>query len=320
MEEKVQIEEGISLLDIVRLLFNKPLILIMVGVISGFLGGIVAVARTHDVNYWGTTVEFYVNPFKNDDSDENVSAGITGGAGSSQYGVYGAYGRHVMDNIIKLLSSESFAEFLIDGVTVDTEDGVEVVSAPMKNIPEKIGFNNKGERYMTSEYKGFLKKVDNAVNFSYLEADADMEDANNLARSFIYVSISVINDKAFAEELLESVKKVVPWYVQENMTVPTDYDGTNCKKITVLEEITLTNPGYTTNEAIKYAILFAFAAVAVACVVIILIDRSDKRLRDYELVMRNLEVPVLGVIPTIEPMIQKAKAEAAAKAKAEEKK
>ena len=97
------------------------------------------------------------------------------------------------------------------------------------------------------------------------------------------------------------------------MTVPTDYSGTNCQKITVAESIHLTNPGYTTSEAFKYAILFAAAAVAVTCVVIIIIDRSDKRLRDYETVMRNLDVPVLGVIPTIEPMVQKAKAAAAAK-------
>lgn len=297
MEEKVQIEEGINLLDIVRLLFNKLLILILVGLISGMLGGFIAIARTIDIDYWGTTVEFYVNPEKPKD--------VVNGNGSSQYGVYGAYGRHVMDNIVKLLSSESFAEILIDGT-----DGSEVISEPMKGIPQKYNLSDSGEQYMTGEYKNFLAKVKNAVTFSYLESDADLDDANNLARSFIYVKISVINDREFAENLLDSVRIVVPWYVEANMTVPSDYSGTNCQKITVMEDIHLTNPGYTTNQAIKYAILFAFAAVAVACVIIILVDRSDKRLRDYEIVMRNLEVPVLGVIPTIEPMLQKARAAA----------
>jgi capsular polysaccharide biosynthesis protein len=300
MEEKVQIEEGINLLDIVRLLFNKLLILILVGLISGFLGGFVAVARTIDVDYWGTTVEFYVNPEKPKE--------VVNGSGS-QYGVYGAYGRHVRDNIVKLLSSESFAEILIDG----TNNGEAIPGAsPMKGSPKKMGYNEKEEPYMTGEYKNFLSRVKNAVSFSYLESNADMDDANNLARSFIYVRISVINDREFAKNLLDSVRVIVPWYVEENMTVPTDYSGTNCQKITVMEDIHLTNPGYTTNQAIKYAILFAFAACAVTCVIIILVDRSDKRLRDYELVMRNLEVPVLGVIPTIEPMVQKAKAAAKA--------
>ena len=303
MEEKVQIEESINLLDIVKILVNKLLLLIMVGIISGLLGGVVAIAKTHNVNYWGTTVEFYVNPYKNADEDDSGNVG-----NSSQYGVYGAYGRHVMDNIVKLLSSESFSEFLIDGVTESTELGEEIISSPMHNIPQKMGLNSKGERYMTNEYKNFLKKVNNAVKFSYLEDDSEIADANNLARSFIYVNISVSNDKAFAEELLKSVKNVVPWYVEKNMTIPTDYDGTNCQKITVLEEIVLTNPGYTTKSVFKYSIIFAAVAEVIACVLIVVIDRSDKRLRDYEMVMRTLDVPVLGVIPTIDPIVQKAKA------------
>jgi hypothetical protein len=221
-----------------------------------------------------------------------------------------------MDNIVKLLSSESFAEILIDGCV--EEDGVQVdIASPiMNNLPEKYKIDDAtGEKYMSGEYKTLLSRVKNAVRFSYLYGEVDMEDANNLARSFIYVNISVVNDKEFAENVLDSVREVVPWYVEKNMTVPTDYTGTNCQKITVTESIHLTNAGYTTNQAFKYAILFAFAAVAITSVIIIIVDRSDKRLRDYETVMRNLDVPVLGVIPTIEPMVQKAKAAAKAEVK-----
>ncbi len=308
MEEKVQTEEGISLLDIVKLLFQKILLLIFIAVISGLLGGIVGFAKSYNVNYWGTTVEFYVNPYKNEETEDplNPGASATPNIGS-QYGVYGAYGRHVMDNMIKLLSSESFAEFLIDGVKMQTNQGEVVISKPMKNIPKKIDFDKNGKEYITLEYKEFLQKVDESVKFRYLEDEKNGEDVNNLARSFIYVDISVINDKEFAETLLESVESVVPWYISKNMTVPADYDGTNCKKITVLEGIELTNPGYATTETLKFIVLFAFASVVIASVVIIIVDKSDKRLRDYEAVMRSLDVPVLGVIPTIEPILQKAK-------------
>lgn len=286
MEEKVQVEEGLSLLEIIRLLFSKLLILIFVAVVSGFLGGVFAVVKTVDINYWGTQLEFYVNPEKPKDS--------VGENGASQYGVYGAYGRHVMDNMVKLLSSEAFAEILMEG---------------MKDAPtEKMVYDKVTDTTVLSgEYKNYLARVKNAVTFSYLEANADIDDANNLARSFIYVRISLINDKAFATELLQRVKEEVPIYVKENMTVPVDYSGTNCQQITVMDEIHLTNPGYTTNQAIKYAILAAFAAVAVTCVLIIIIDRSDKRLRDYEAVMRSLEVPVLGVVPTIDPLLAQPK-------------
>ena len=115
------------------------------------------------------------------------------------------------------------------------------------------------------------------------------------------------------QELLEKVITLVPWYIEKYMTVPADYDGTKCQKITVLEEIRPINPNYMKNSVFKYSILFGIAAVVIASVAVILIDRSDKRLRDYETVMRTLNVPVLGVIPTIEPIVQKAKEAAANK-------
>ena len=54
MEEKLQKEEGISLLDILRLLLSKIKLLILVVIIGGVLGGSFAVWRTIDINYHGT--------------------------------------------------------------------------------------------------------------------------------------------------------------------------------------------------------------------------------------------------------------------------
>ena len=117
-----QVEEGISLIDIVRLLLSKIKLLIVVVLIGGILGASFAVWRTIDINQFGTKVEFYVNPEKPEESTGS-SAGTA--AGGSQYGVYGAYGRHVMDNMIKLLSSDSFAEkLLLNGETLPSLDTV----------------------------------------------------------------------------------------------------------------------------------------------------------------------------------------------------
>ncbi len=399
MEENLQTEEGLSLLDIVKLLLGKIKLLILVGLIGGFLGGIFAVWRTIDINYYGTTVEFYVNPEKPKQ---------TSGEGS-QYGVYGAYGRHVMDNMIKLLESESFTEELIlNGAalpdktkqwTKKTDLATELTSKinvaqslllEQQTIAETVeakkalaadaltalqdawddelstsveyqglayskaayeGLIKKGFTYQTQlvlayeayegesgakeqyeaavadaseakkvadaaieealsvwreteNYVSLLRQYKAAVSFSYLQADESVEDANNLARSFIYVNISVLgdNNKAFAENLLDRVKTVVPAYVEENMTVPADYEGTNCQRITRTDNIAMTNQGYTTNQAIKYAVLAAAAAVIVVCVIIIIVDRSDKRLRDYEIITKKFNVPVLGVVPTIEAL------------------
>ena len=55
----------------------------------------------------------------------------------------------------------------------------------------------------------------------------------------------------------------------------------------------------TGKSAIKFAVLFALMAVVIASVVVIIIDRSDKRVRDYDQVSRMLNIPLLGVIPSI---------------------
>ena len=436
-----QVEEGISLIDIVRLLLSKIKLLLVVVLIGGILGGSFAVWRTIDVNQFGTKVEFYVNPEKPEDST-GASAGAA--AGGSQYGVYGAYGRHVMDNIVKLLSSDSFAEkLLLNGsYTPDVENtqwfaeeevdendvsknlllkqAVEAAQAPIQEAkeaedaynaallakaevvkiysnterdlldtwrsvyPELVSSNGSvsttftekayaelitkpakleaayevySEAYNTvvqktkdvtnaeetwktmknaafgldgpvekalnlwresSVYASRLGFYKESVSYSYLAEDVDQEDANNLARSFIYVKISVTNGNAqegirIGTDLLNRVKRVVPAYVEENMTVPDGYSGTNCQRITRTDNIELTNPLYTTKQAIKYAILMAIAAGVLAAVLIVILDRSDKRLRDPDMLSKKLNVPLLGIVPTIEEL----KAEQAAKKKAD---
>jgi hypothetical protein len=64
------------------------------------------------------------------------------------------------------------------------------------------------------KYLENLSKFQKAVTYSYLGEDEDIEDANNLARSFIYVDISVLNDEEFAKDLLDRVKRSVPAYIE----------------------------------------------------------------------------------------------------------
>ena len=429
MKEEFQTEDEISLLDIIRTLFERIKLLIIVVLIGGILGGSIAIASTIDVNYWGSTVEFYVNP----ESSENEM-----GANSSQYGVYGAYGRHVMDNMVKLLSSESFTEKLIlnnkalpekgkwinqdsseeaalnldakiDAAAAEIEkaktatatvdvakiayndavlnynEGINVLNDEWKKLPLdwnlSASFNEKEYLHIvtkkeeseyaavkaayeivyqpqdatqasleelventkqvlqaaidvekqafavadeqveialeawrsTQKYKEQLEKYSGAVTYSYLQADEDIEDANNLARSFIYVDISVLNDQEFAKEILNRVKTVVPSYVKENMTVPSGYIGTKCQRITRSDDIALTNPGYTRDEAIKWAILAAMATGVIAAVIVIIVDRSDKRLKECEILTKKFDLPILGIIPTIDAIVNEANTKEAKK-------
>lgn len=407
MEETFHKEEGSSLMDILRLLLSKIKLLILIVLIGGLLGGVFAAWRTWGVDYYGTVepIEFYVNP-------ENPKE-IEGE--SSQYSVYGAYGRHVMDNMVKLLSSESFAEkLMLNGETlpdlndkwVNENNKTEVALAVDAKIAEarqyiteaetaktvlqtvsdeanvalqalqkawekavcdladykdvsysdaayekllpmikaaNAGANEqyvaalegahtiysekveaetiakaneksakeKAEAYTefaleawraTEKYATELSRYSSAVTYSYMEEDVNLEDANNLARSFIYIEFSVLNDQDFANELYERIKHVVPSYVEANMPIPAGYTGTNCQRITRADEPELTNRYYTTTEAIKYALIFAAVALVIACVAVIIVDKSDKRLRDHEIIFKKFNVPVLGIVPTIESL------------------
>ena len=283
MQEEIVAEKEISLMDILRALIVKWKILLLV-LLVGCVGGVaIGFVKTYGVHYYGTNLEFYVTPTK---PSGTVS-------GESTNAVYGAYGKNVMDNIIKLLSSESFAESLIQ--QTEEEGG----------LPDSY----KVEKYdadgtISTAYANLLKKVKMSVSFSYLLASEATSNTSDLARSFIYVEISVLGDEneQFAIDLLKCVKSEVPEYVESNMMVPSGYDGTSCSSITVLDEIHLTNENYAMTTMFKFAAIMGLAAIVVACVIVVIVDRSDKRLRDYELISRKFNIPVLGVIPTIEGM------------------
>jgi capsular polysaccharide biosynthesis protein len=135
-----------------------------------------------------------------------------------------------------------------------------------------------------------------------LLSNEDIKDANKFARSFIYANISVYGEsnKTFAKEIYTILKDLVPEYVEANMAIPQGYAATNCQRISRNDGIYQTNQGEAKSQAIKSAFLMALAFGVVASVAIIIIDRSDKRLRDYEVITRDFHVPILGVVPTIE--------------------
>ena len=69
----------------------------------------------------------------------------------------------------------------------------------------------------------------------------------------------------------------------------------------------LLNEGQTTKEMIKFGLIIGLVAAIVACVAVVVTDRTDTRLRDYEDIPRKFNLPVLGVVPRIETLVQEDK-------------
>ncbi len=410
MEENLQKQNEISIMEIFRLLLSKLKWIILVVIVGAAIGAGFGFLRTHNVEYYGTELKFYINPNK-----ESGSSVVS----DSQYGVYGAYGKNVLNNMVELLESEAFAEkLLLDENGLPTTKRLESIRASHENDAEKMvavnkltslvataneevakynkkhaemqtalsNVNNVNEllaeytttldmywaeavakypslpakpeennplitdeelatnvntaiqnvntanadvlkaqktydnlykevkdlsknaedakkpalelwRELDKNYASQLNKIVSAARFSYYDEAADVS-ADDLARSFIYVNISVLNDEVYAKQLREDLIDAVPEYIVEKMPVPSGYDGTNCIRISRTDEVHRTNGGVVAKTAAKYGLILAAASFVVVCIVIIIIDRSDKRLRGIEQITDVFNLPVLGVIPT----------------------
>ncbi len=302
MERSIKVKDELTLADLVGILWRKAFILALALVIGVIAGGIFGVFQTWNVHYYGTTVEFYINPIKESNASEDESVDAENKT-DSQYSVYGSYGKLVMESMVELLNSESFSEvLLLDEDGMPAED-ITNLPTEIKNLIKKV---EKGEAdanavvaawRKTKHYQKAISFVSAATSYSCVEEKSSSNN-ENLSKSFIVVNLSVLNGEDQAEFLLDRIKTRVPAYVKKNMFKPDGYD-TSCQRITRLDDVKLLNPGSVQSTAIKYAILLGAATFLAACVAVIVVDYSDKRLRNFERTMEQLGVPVLGVIPTI---------------------
>lgn len=293
MEEQIGVKNEITLSELFRILWRRVLILILAFVIGLIAGGVFGALKTWNVHYYGTQVKFYINPNKSENAD--VETG-------SQYGIYGAYNKPVMESMVELLNSESFSEtLLLDDNGMPSKDVSAIAALPTEIVELMEAGDAKAVLdawRKTKHYQKTVAFVSNATTYSCME-ESLASTANNLAKSFIIVDISVLNGKKQAEFLLDRVKSRVPAYVVKNMARPDGFDTTSCERITRLDDVDLLNRGDLQSTTIKYALLLGAATLLAACAAVIVVDYSDKRLRNFERTMEQLGVPVLGVIPTI---------------------
>ncbi len=160
-------------------------------------------------NYYETQVDFFVNPVKETSSSQIIN---------------GTYGENVMSLVSTLLNQDVFLEQLLL-----SENGV--AHPYIKNyfgIPTGNEFTLNDLRE-NSGYNALINKVNDSISVFY--------DEN--VTSFIYVSISVLEDKDFAEFLYNQICEKVPPCLENSLPLPTGYDRTVCQKTSRADEIKL---------------------------------------------------------------------------------
>ncbi|MBQ8320455.1 MAG: hypothetical protein IJX81_06205 [Clostridia bacterium] len=250
MEQQAIYAEELTFMDVLRILFKKIKLILIVFLCSIFVGGALGALLNFNKKYYGTEIQFYINPKEKDASDNDAE---------STYGVYGSYGDNVMETMIKLLESNLFTEQLIAG---------------WDRTPEKYLENGS----INPAYKEFIYALEDVITYSYSSSETESTViTTNLAKSFIVIEIKILAQGEemveFAEELLTRLRVEVPKYVTDHMIVPSGFVGTNCEEITTISEIELLNEGNTLVAAVKYALIFGAVGLIVVCAVAIITER-----------------------------------------------
>ncbi|MBQ9118123.1 MAG: hypothetical protein IJY11_02860 [Clostridia bacterium] len=284
MKQEFQAEKEISIIEILKALLAKIIYLILALVVGALAGGFYGYYTKVDYKVFGTTLQFYVNP---KDSDKVETESI--------YATYGSYSSNVMKNMVNLLESEMFSATVLDGMIENgTVTGVDKVYVEDTSTGEMTPPDS-----LTDAQKNWLSTISNAVNFSF-------NSEGNIAESFIYVTINVDGTNnnqqgiTLASLISKQIQISVPDFVKENMPRPSDYEGTNCRLTTLNNEIGQTNQDDAGTSLLTFAIIGGVAGLIVAAVIVIALHMSDKRLRDIDVLSKTFNVPVLGVIPTID--------------------
>ncbi len=138
--------------------------------------------------YYVSQMRFYVNPENPTMSEDGSSLNTSG----SEYGVYGAYGEHVLDNMIKLLNGDAFAEEMLLR-SQDTSNLSEEEKEIYKYLPMKDVWTNETEVDLAEELN---IEIDEAIYYvqAVLIAENDLKEAQEEYLS----AVQVYRDKLLA--------------------------------------------------------------------------------------------------------------------------
>lgn len=303
IQEQKQNEIGIA--DIFRILLKKIRLLLVVLIVGAIVGGLFGFFRYKDEKFYGSEVKYEISIRATTTFYEN---GVQTGDPKPDAAPNYVYKEEHLSMLVDHLNSDNFLleilkefapESVVQNVTVNGE-----VDLDDDSVTEEA----------KAKFLSYMKFVSSSISYSYDHS------VNPNAFSML---VSVKNDEEAAAKLLKAAKKLV----QEEVSGTKDEEGNilrpgriivpastktvegnrwavtsytaECDPMTINRSHEL-NAGYAKKKTILFAALFGLGALIVACVIAVIADNSDERLRDYESFSKSLGVPVLGVIPSID--------------------
>lgn len=160
----------------------------------------------------------------------------------------------------------------IDSLTADAKTLIKQEKEAIQNA-QKYAQEAIAAWRLTDDYAKYVQMVKASTTYkrgaSQTTENSKTETVDNT--SFIMVTIQCSN-KEFAKILREKLIEKLPEYVEDNMYVPDGFDGTNCALMSRVDEIVDLGAGSLFSTLVKHSVLFGFAAAAVACVVILILN------------------------------------------------
>ena len=153
MENEVRTVE-LSLMDVIKILWKKVKLILIIFLASIVVGGGIGAVMAIGQDYYGTEIQFYINPSEKEDGSSSDS--------DSNYGVYGSYGDNVMETMIKLLESHLFTEQLIEGWN----------RTPAKYLDEE-------KTAINPAYKRFIYALEDVISYEYATTENAAVASNN---------------------------------------------------------------------------------------------------------------------------------------------
>ncbi len=126
--------------------------------------------------------------------------------------------------------------------------------------------------------------IKKALSFEYAKTSSDTakaDDANKPNAAFLIISVSLSNDKEFAEELIDSITRITPAFAEKSLEEFAYVNKAKCVLISTFASAEDTEPESIVKNIVIYTVVVAAAALLMSCFIIIAkgfmpSDPSDK--------------------------------------------